>query len=173
MNNSMLGSLSEFCRSAMSSQEKFNSLFKKKNSNLLQSKLLLKSVVRCNPQKINRAGVRKPTICALEQVLLWFQVYLWLWMSGESVTPQGCLCFVWGLLGGYRSEHTWQAREEGGPREMGGVHTLIYPETNSMRRELKIGPSAYCNPPELTTPCDSQFQRINLSTHIWTVIWKE
>lgn len=41
---------------------------------------------------------------------------------------------------------------------MGGVHTLIYPETNSMSRELKIGPSAYCNPPELITPCDSHFR---------------
>lgn len=47
---------------------------------------------------------------------------------------------------------------------MGGVHTLIYPEPNSMRRELKIGFFAYCNSQELITPCDSHKFR----QFIWT-----
>lgn len=55
---------------------------------------------------------------------------------------------------------------------MGGVHTLIYPKSNSMRRELKIGPSAYCNTQELITQSDSKHTNSDnsLEPHIPAVL---
>lgn len=83
------------------------------------------------PQKINRAGEREPTIVPLNtccsaarSVRVW-----WEGERGESVHPRGSLRPVWGLLRGYHYEHAPPAREEGGSREMGGVHTLLYTQS--------------------------------------------
>lgn len=65
------------------------------------------------------------------------------------MAPQGCLCFV--SVGCVEAIGLNILREGGGSREMGGIHTLKYPETNSMKKELKITSSAYCNTRKVIT----------------------
>lgn len=110
MNSSMLGSLSEFCRSAISSQKKVEFTF---------SFLKFLSVALHTHPQTNQQICRKRVdlkCCSGSQEA----VRSWMSAERECDTSQGCLGSVRGLLGGYRSEHTFTSQgREGGSRDDG------------------------------------------------------
>lgn len=121
MNSSMLGSLSEFCRSAISSQKKveFTFSFLKFLSDKAQW------LFTHTPKQISRSVERELILkcCSGSQEA----VRSWMSAESECDTSQGCLGSVRGLLGGYRSEHTFTSQgREGGSRDDGrGARSFI------------------------------------------------
>lgn len=139
MNNSMLGSLSEFCRSAMSSPKNcFIHFFLKKCPSSWSSQSLslikLRGVFLCNlPKNIHGAG-GKADNSVLEQAALVLSVSVVVDVRRKCDTS-GLVVFC--LLGGYRSEHTSQVSREKreGSREWAGcthTHTRLYTPSQNL-----------------------------------------
>lgn len=118
MNNSMVGSLSELCRSAMSS------LCHVQITAHLKLFLDQSHWFCISPKKSSRL-LWNQVKSALELALLLSQCVFVVVYIRRMCTSSQPVCFVWGLLGGCHAEHTLQVRRK---REdpQNGRGTLLY-----------------------------------------------